>query len=61
MNLEKLFEFTKQLEKSLEKFIKIPNISDQKKDDILKKIELISYFNQRFLYNKNSNSKINCL
>lgn len=53
MNLKKLFDFTKQLEYTLEKLSEIDNISEQRKDNLLKKLAFVVSFNNHFQYNKN--------
>lgn len=53
MAIEKLFNFTQQLERNLEQLLKVEHNDDQKKLKLLKNIEVVSKFNKVFLNGSN--------
>lgn len=61
MSIQNLFDFTRQLENSLEIMLKAPHLPEDEKSDVIRKIELLSEFHNRFelnstLYNLNKSS-----
>lgn len=49
MTVEKLFSFTKQLERNLEQLLEGKNCNEEKKLILVKNIEVVSKFNKIFL------------
>jgi len=47
MSFRKLFNFTQQLEDNLKKLSEMPTISAERKEELLKKLEILSIFNKR--------------